>query len=418
MGKKRILVLGAGARGNTYSHIVHEFHRERAEVVGVADPRREYRQPIVDEWNLGEGAIFDDWRDAAARPKFADAVFICTQDAMHRDPAVEFARQGYHILLEKPIAPTEQECRDVARAVADAGVMAAVCHVLRYTAITRTVMRLLAEGRIGDVIGIQRLESVCYWHYAHAFVRGQWRNEAESSFMLLAKSCHDMDWMRMVMGSGYSRVSSFGALRHFRAEERPEGAADRCVDCGVEDQCPYSAKRFYLSLLETGHDAWPLDVITAVPTRENVLAALREGPFGRCVYACDNDVVDHQVVNMEFANAASGAFTMSAFTPAEGRMTRLFGSRGHMRIRDEAGIELFDFMTDKWETVPTDDFGPAAAAGGHGGGDGGLIEAFVNALVEDDPSTIKSGMAESLETHLAVFAAERARKNGTVEAVG
>ena len=96
----------------------------------------------------------------------------------------------------------------------------------------------------------------------------------------------------------------------------PAGAADRRLDCGIESSCPYSAKRFYLE--NFGRD-WIIDycvtVITDDHTREGVRKALREGPYGRCVYACDNDAVDNQVVILDFDDGATASFTMTAFTP-------------------------------------------------------------------------------------------------------
>ncbi|MCQ0014647.1 Gfo/Idh/MocA family oxidoreductase [Actinomadura madurae] len=178
-------------------------------------------------------------------------------------------------------------------------------------------------------MSVQHLEPVGWWHHAHSYVRGNWRRADESGPMLMTKSVHDVDWLIHVMGEIPARVSSFGRLSHFRPENRPSGAAARCVDCAVEPRCPYSATRLYLSCLgDPGREAWPLGAVTDDRTEEGVLRALREGPYGRCVYACDNDVVDHQVVNMEFPSGATGVFTMTAFSPAAQRQTRVFGTSG------------------------------------------------------------------------------------------
>ncbi|HAU36745.1 MAG TPA: oxidoreductase, partial [Phycisphaerales bacterium] len=300
----------------------------------------------------------------------------------------------------------------IAAAVKESGILFAVCHVLRYTDYTRRLKAILDEGRIGRIVSIQHLEPVGYWHQAHSFVRGNWRNESESSFMLLAKSCHDLDWLRHVMGLPMRRVSSFGSLMHFRRDCRPAGAADRCLDCGVEAQCPYSAKRIYLERFHAGHTGWPLDVITSDLTEAGVLAALRDGPYGRCVYDCDNDVVDHQVVNIEFDDGPTATFTMTAFTEMSDRKTRIFGTRGRIE-GDGRTLRVLDFLTDHEETIDTR--APAGSIlGGHGGGDYRLMQGFVAAVGEQDPAKILSGPAETLESHLAVFAAERARREGRV----
>ena len=284
---------------------------------------------------------------------------------------------------------------------------------------TRQLKAILDSGRIGEIVSIQHLEPVGYWHQAHSFVRGNWRNEAASSPMLLAKSCHDLDWIRYVMGKPCAQVSSFGSLKHFRAEERPQGAADRCLDCSVEPACPDSAARFYLGLVARGKTTWPVDVLTSDTTIAGVTEALRNGPYGRCVYACDNDVVDHQVVAMQFASGATATFTMTGFTQQRDRETRIFGTRGEL-FGDGSKIVVHDFLTDRTETIqiePTRGDTEHAAAG-HGGGDARLIARFVAAIETGDRTQILSGPTESLESHLMVFAAEEARRESRVVDIG
>ena len=401
-----MLIIGAGGRGGGYASFAAD-NPDLARVVGVAEPRDQWRDGIVSKHDVSRENVFTDWRDAAARDRLADAALICTQDAMHAEPAVAFAAKGYHILLEKPMAPNAADCRRIVAAVKASGALFAVCHVMRYTPYSRRVKEIIDSGAIGEVVSIQHLEPVGYWHQAHSFVRGNWRNEAESSPMLLSKSCHDLDWLRYLMGRRCTRVSSFGSLHHFLAEHRPPRAADRCLDCSVEAACPYSAKRFYLGKIQREELGWPVDVLTRDLTVGGVTAALRTGPYGRCVYACDNDVVDHQVVNMEFEGGPTASFTMTAFTPMVGRKTRICGTRGYVEGNwDE--LEVFDFLTEQTRQVPIE------AGGGHGGGDEGIMGAFVRAIAENDPSHILSGPDETLETHLMVFAAEQARREGRV----
>ncbi|HEY8663646.1 MAG TPA: Gfo/Idh/MocA family oxidoreductase, partial [Propionibacteriaceae bacterium] len=333
-------------------------------------------------------------------------------------PALAAATMGYHILLEKPIAPTEAETRQVVEAAQAAGVLFAVCHVLRYTPHTLALQRLLAEGAIGEVQSIEHLEPVGWWHAAHSFVRGNWRNEGLASPMLLAKSCHDLDWLVAVAGRPCERITSFGSLSYFTRAHQPQGAADRCLECPsrIEQSCPYSALRIYLGAFERGMTDWPTSVITHEPTREGILAALADGPYGRCVYACDNDVVDRQVVSMEFEGGLTASFTMTAFTTMRGRNTRIFGSHGEITT-DSQVITIDDFLTGERCVIDTSVEADDGAAGGHGGGDGGLVTAFTAALRAGDASLVPTTAEESLQSHLMVFAAERARRQGTVEAI-
>jgi predicted dehydrogenase len=398
-------VAGAGSRGAGYAAFALE-HPDRAAVVAVAEPRNHYRNTLAERHAIPDANVFTDWRDMAAQPKLADAVVIATQDAMHVEPALAFAEKGYDMLLEKPMAPDADGCRRIVDTVKTRGVIFAVGHVMRYTRYTELLTRLIRGGRIGDVVGIQHLEGVGYWHQAHSFVRGNWRNTRESSFMLLAKSCHDLDWIRHLVGARCEAVASFGSLKHFRPEEKPAGAADRCLDCNVEPRCPYSAKKIYLGRVARGQTGWPVNILTPDPTETSVLEALRTGPYGRCVYECDNDVVDNQVVSMRFEGGRSAVFTMTAFG-ASGRKTRIFGTRGEL-YGDGSRVHVYDFLTDETEELDVE-ASEDSVLGGHGGGDYGLMSRFVRAVSEQDPDVIMSGPDETLETHLMVFAAERAR---------
>jgi predicted dehydrogenase len=403
-----LLVIGAGQRGGGYASWVLG-HPDRARVVGVAEPRGPQRSVLASAHGIAAENTVQSWQELAARPRLADAVLICTQDRMHAEPAQAFAALGYHILLEKPMAPDEESCRRIVDAVEQAGVMLAVGHVMRYSPYTRAVKEVVDSGRLGDVLSVQHLEPVGFWHQAHSFVRGNWRRADLANTMLMAKSCHDLDWLQYILGQAPSRLSSFGSLTHFTAANRPEGAADRCVDCSVSGSCPYSAERLYRGMLDRGEHRWPLSVIVSSFTPAAVDDALRNGPYGRCVYACDNDVVDHQVVSMEFPSSATAVFTMTAFNEAAQRRTRLFGTRGELS-GDGQTIRVYDFLTGTEEVIAAD-----AGTDGHAGGDAGLMDAFVTALATGNRAAILSGPRESLASHLAVFAAERARLNGTVE---
>ena len=403
-----LAVVGAGNRGSTYARIAAA---NGARIVAVAEKREFQRKTLAADHDVDE--VYDDWRALAGRPRLADAVVIATQDADHVEPAVAFAGLGYHLLLEKPMATSEADCERIVAAAREAGVMLAVCHVLRYTPYSRALVELIGSGRIGDVVSVEHLEPVGWWHYAHSYVRGNWRREDLSSSMLMAKSCHDIDWLAHVVGRRAVRVSSFGGLYHFRPEQRPAGAADRCLDCAVEPDCPYSARRLYLECLaDPERHRWPLSVITDDLTETGVLQALAEGPYGRCVYAGDNDVVDHQVVNLEYEGGVTASFTMTAFTPHEHRRTRLFGTHGYVE-GDGVVLKVQDFRTGHWHTIDTAAGLDPSAAGGHGGGDEGLVAAFVQAVATGNGSLILSGPDDSLDSHRVVWAAEHSRRTGT-----
>ncbi|HET9253911.1 MAG TPA: Gfo/Idh/MocA family oxidoreductase, partial [Pseudonocardiaceae bacterium] len=378
----RVAVLGAGIRGTEFAR---HIRRSGGIVVALAEPDQTRRDRLGAEHAVPPESRYDDWRRLAERgPGHADAVVITTQDAEHAGPCERFAELGYHILCEKPMAPTEPDAARMAAAVERAGVLFAVCHTLRYRRYTRVLTELLASGRIGRVMSVQHLEPVGWWHFAHSYVRGNWRREGLSSSLLMAKCCHDLDWLGYVIGSRPRRVASFGRLSHFRAEQRPAGAADRCQDCAAEPGCPYSATRLYRQCLgDPPLEHWPLGVLTPVATERALALALAEGPYGRCVYGCDNDVVDHQVVALDYDNGVTATHTVTAFTEMTERKTRIFGTHGRID-GDGYQLSVYDFrvgLRAASETITT----YPERVGPHGDGDQALVNAFLSAVATGDP---------------------------------
>ncbi|MET9315398.1 Gfo/Idh/MocA family oxidoreductase [Kribbella sp. NPDC003505] len=406
----RLAVVGAGMRGQAYAAEAAEL--PGVEVVAVAE-----RNPTTLARFAGlfpDAQVFDDWRDLAALPRLADAVIVALPDEYHRDASVAFAEAGYDILLEKPIATSPEDCDDIENAAKTNGVSITVCHVLRYTAYTKTLRRLLDAGAIGQVMQIEHLEPIGHLHFAHSFVRGNWARSVTSHSLLLAKSCHDIDWLLHIMGRPVQRVTSFGSLGHFRPESRPSGASERCVTCAVESSCAFSAVRFYRSGLNNPGSAEEYNalVMAGEVTPEAIDRALETGPWGRCAYLCDNDVVDHQTVQLEFSDGRLASFSLSAFTEGSNRKTRLFGTAGQI-TGDGRMISVYDFRTLETTVYDTDELGFDAAAG-HGGGDRQLVETFVAALRDDAPGQLSTSITESMASHRVVFAAEQARRTGTV----
>lgn len=404
MKKVTVVIVGGGGRGTIYAKHVLEM-RDKVEVVAIADPRDYFRNRIGDMFNLPPHRRVNDWRELIAMGKIADAVIIATQDRLHYEPAIAFANQKYHIMIEKPIAPTPEECREIVATANANGVMMAVCHVLRYSNYTRKLKELINDGVVGKVMTVQHLEPVGHWRYAHSYVRGNWRKAEESSTILLAKSIHDLDWISYIVDSECESVSSYGSLMFFTPENRPEGAADRCLECPLEKECAYSAPRFYINRIRQNIKGAYVESVVDNPTEERMLEALKTSPYGRCVFACDNDVVDHQVVNMEFKNGATAVFTLAGCSKYGNRRTTVFGSKGEL-FGDGDKLFYYNYLNGETRNIeipawiPTDN---------HGGGDYNLLESFTKAIAENDPSYIVTGADVSLKTHIEVFAAEKSR---------
>lgn len=408
-----LAVLGAGARGSAYADLAAK-RPDTARVVAVAEPREHVRNTFATKHNIGPEYRFADWHDLLNRPRLADVVVIAILDADHLAAAVALSDLGYQLLLEKPMATSEEDCEAIAAAARRNGTALALAHVMRYTPYTVKLKQLLVEGAIGDIVSVQHLEPIGSYHFAHSFVRGNWRREDESSSLLLAKSCHDIDWIIDIVGQQVERVSSFGSLTHFRPEAAPEGATDRCVTCPLQDSCSYSATALYRDGLRNGGTKqYFTKIITAGElTEEAVTDALVYGPYGRCVYHSDNDVPDHQVVNLEFDGGVTASFTLTAFTPLENRHTKIFGTRGQL-TGDGRHIEIYDFHSET-RTVYDTSLDGSSAAEGHAGGDEALLNAYLDALQGGRPELVVSGIEASLSSHRVVFAAERARHTGTV----
>jgi predicted dehydrogenase len=407
-----LLIVGAGSRGAMFADYALR-HPDEAVVIAVAEPRAAYRERLAERHGVAPERRFEDWREAIEHARLADAAVVATPDPKHTEPAIALAEQGYAMLLEKPLATTERDCRRVIAAVQRAGVVCAVAHVLRYTAYTRLLKEVIDRGTIGEIVSIEHLEPVGFWHQAHSYVRGNWRREDQAAPMLLAKCCHDLDWLGFLIGQRCVAVSSFGGLAHFRADERPRGAGERCLYCDVEASCPFSARRLYFGMLERGVTGWPLDVLAWPVTQESITAALREGPYGRCVWACDNDVVDHQVVSLRYENGTTASLTMTGFTRMRDRETRMFGTRGEL-YGDGNRVEVYDFLTGSTTRHESGVYSDGEIPTGHGGGDDGVMREFIAAVAARDPGLIPTTPAHALESHRIAFAAEAARRENRV----
>lgn len=413
----RVAICGMGSRGKDVYALISEGLTDKMKIVAIAETDEGKRAYCKERYQIPDECCFESGEEMFKKPRMADAAFICTQDQMHTKHAVAAMKQGYHLLLEKPIATTVEDVQTIARTAKETNRRVVVCHVLRYAPFFEKIRSLIENGDLGDVVCIQALENVGYWHQAHSFVRGSWRNEGESTFMLLAKCCHDIDYLVWLCGGQKCvRVSSFGSLRHFRPECAPAGAAARCTaGCKIKENCPYDAEKIYLTNEETGvlhgHDGWPCNVLTLHPTKETILEALKTGPYGRCVYACDNDVVDNQVVNMEMEDGTHCQLMMTAFTAHGGRSIRVLGTRGAVEAEMDRNIIRIERFGQPEEVIDLCTLGRDLA--GHGGGDKHLVEEFLQLLHDGgEPGGRMTTLDASAESHYIAFAAERSRLNG------
>lgn len=405
-------VCGLGNRGLEAYAPYQEAHPERMKLVAGADPRPERLQMLRERYGVAGENCFSSDEALLSRPRLADVMIVATQDRQHVPDALKALEQGYHVLLEKPISPSLAECRALREKAHETGRTVVVCHVLRYTPFYSALHTLLRQGCIGKLETIDAVEHVAYWHQAHSFVRGNWRRSGETSPMILAKSCHDMDILRWLAGTPCLKVQSFGALDYFTAENAPAGSALRCLDgCACKEDCPYDCEKIYITSPHTGvyggGKEWPCGVVVSGPTEEKLREALRTGPYGRCVFHCDNDVVDHQTVNLEFAGNIHATFTMTAFTQTCRRTVKVTGTLGE--VEGDLAAQTLTLRRFGQEDRVIDTKGGGELSG-HGGGDFGLMDAFCG-LIEGGGEPL-TGIDASVESHVMALAAEQSRLRG------
>ncbi|UVI33652.1 Gfo/Idh/MocA family protein [Paenibacillus spongiae] len=400
----RAVLIGAGSRGTRAYAPYALKHPHELQFIAVAEPDKHRRLRFAKQHGIAGNGQYDSWEALLDSPRLADFALICTQDNDHYEPAMKALRQGYHVMLEKPMSPRPDETLKLAEEAERQGKALLVCHVLRYTPFFQTVKKLLSDNRIGSVVSIQWNENVGYWHQAHSYVRGNWRNTQQSSPMLLAKCCHDLDLIQWLTGDDCRWISSFGGLSYFNKEHAPEGSAERCTDgCAVEMECPYSAIKWYFN----EKDEWPHNAVSPESKLEQRWKAIKEGPYGRCVFRCDNDVVDHQVVTMQFQKGVTAAFTMTAFTQESSRTFKIMGSEGEIRGHLEKNeIDLLLFSGQRERIVPP------RLEGGHSGGDYGMVRDIIQLLRDREVLQESSHGRVSAQSHMLAFAAEHSRMTG------
>ncbi|WP_299703115.1 Gfo/Idh/MocA family oxidoreductase [uncultured Pontibacter sp.] len=406
------ITIGAGSRGTVYGNFAAKFP-EQLKIVGVAEPNKFRNEKYASTHQVADDNRFETWEEVFKRPKFADAVIISTPDNMHYAPCMKALAMGYDILLEKPIAPTEKECRDILKLAKKTGRIVAVCHVLRYAPYFVKMKELVAAGAIGEVISVQHFEPIEHLHMAHSYVRGNWHNSKETTPIILAKSCHDLDIIKWVINKPSQRIAAMGDLKWFRKENAPEGSTARCTDgCKVERECPYSAIKHY-------HDKRKRTFVLDLPAdksqhSEVIMERLKTTNYGRCVYRMENDQPDHYVTSIQFANNVTASFSMEAFTSYARRRTRIMGSMGDM-VGDMNELVVTDFRTEKeLKLVPRAEDVDGYKNSGHGGGDWLLVRDFVQAVSQQNPALLTSTIDESIESHIMGFMAEESRKRGKI----
>lgn len=407
-GRVTFSVVGLGGRASAYLSALQELYPNEHQVVAVADPDPAKQARARNDYGLQDNQIFDTDLDLMEQPRLSDVAIVATQDKLHLRDIRGLLAKGYDLILEKPVATTLEELQEIA-AVSKSfpDQMVAVCHVLRHTVFFGEIRRILESGRFGPVVSIQHNENIGYYHFAHSYVRGPWNNSETSGPLTLTKSCHDMDILLYLLGNTHcQQISSYGALSIFNRDHYdPATMAHMCVDCPQNESCAFSAPKLYSSgkIKSVVFDLSSVDKV-----REN----LGTSPYGRCVYHCDNNVVDHQSTAIQFDNGVTATFNLSAFSAKVNRSLKIMCQFGEIRaIEKPYLIETTDFRTDETTVTELD-----IRDRGHGGGDKAFVKDFMESYLHGVP--FNSTLEHAIESHAMALLAEESRKdNGNAKSV-
>ena len=403
------IVIGAGARGKTYAGYSQQYPKSLS-IVGVSDILQERKLAMAKKYNIPAEHQFNDWSEVFTVPKFADAVIISTPDDLHYKPCMKALEMGYDVLLEKPIAQSAQECYDIAAQAKKYDRMVGICHVLRYAPYFIALKEILDSGVLGEVVSVQHFEAVRFHHMAHSYVRGNWHDSRKTTPIIVAKSCHDLDLIRWMLNKKCEQVSAFGDLKYFKHENAPQGSSERCLNCSVESQCPYSAVKIYLN---EKRYLYVFDMPEDKSLhKEFLIEKLKTTDYGKCVFRCKNDQCDHYAMTMKFEGGLTAGFNMEAFTSYGGRHTRIMGTRGDI-VGNMKEFTHTDFLTRK-QTVWNEDITDLPGYEGHAGGDWGIMKDFVLAVSNHDDKFLSSTIDVSVESHVMGFRAEESRNSGKI----
>lgn len=402
----KYVVVGAGSRGMTYGQWAFDHD---IEIAAIAEKRPDRLNNAGKKWSVPPEKLFSDASELFSLGKIADAAIIATLDRDHYRHVIQALHCGYDILLEKPISPDPLECVEIEKTANRLGRRITVCHVLRYTSFWGMIKSVLDSGELGKIVAVKHSENIGAFHMAHSFVRGNWRNDRLSSPIIMQKSCHDLDILLWLTDAHCTKVAAFGGLAYFRKENAPAGSSDRCCSCYVAETCRFDARKAYLPVL----GQWPADVVCLEQTREAMEDALRTGPYGRCVFRCDNNVCDHMSILIEFDSGITATFSLTAQTSACHRNIHIMCEQGEIEADDEKGqIVVRNHVSSQADTFAERVLNIRTNGSGHGGGDDGIMADFTANLTGTAES--RSSISRSVESHLMACAIEHSRLTGKV----
>lgn len=404
--------MGAGARGNRVFAELIATEDTGFDVVGVVEPHEGRRNAFAERYGVPAERAFQDLASFLDAPRFGDIVFICTPDVTHYAHARAISEKNYDILLEKPIATNLPDCLALLDVQKTYQNRVFVAHVLRYSPFFRAVKKVVDDGKLGKIRHIELQENIGHWHYAHSYVRGNWNREATSGPIILTKSSHDLDILHWLVGEQVESVVSYGGLNYFIEENAPPEAAERCVECPLQDECIYSATRFYLN----ERDEWPYNVIAPPPdTLADRREAIETGPYGRCVWKSENDVCDEQTVLLRYQSGTVAIFGLHALSEQNTRTIRILFDDAELNGNLLKGHLTISHFTGKVDKFSVEEIELPPAVDSHGEGDLYLLRMLYEHLSGGEHGRLVTSLESSLPSHVLAFLAEESRREGAIK---
>ena len=397
--------IGCGLRGQRYLKGLSDLGSNKVEIVSLCDKNLTRLHQEQDKYHLPDKNVFTDEDEFFATLK-SDLCIVSTQDQDHVNHAIKAMEAGSDVLCEKPISNKESELRKLLAVQKKTGKKVMICHVLRFAPAFKKIKSLIDSGTIANLVFIDSIENVYYAHQAHSFVRGNWRRKEETSPMIIAKCCHDLDLLVWYSNSECQSISSVGDLKFFKEENQPKGASDRCMNCKYRGSCPFDAYTIYIKHQGGGREA----VTNIRPITDEILyKELETSPYGRCVFKCDNDVVDHELTQIVFKNGVKANLRMIGLTYDYGRIMKFYGTAGQIDLDECRGTIEIKVFGKKIEVIQISSL--VDAVSGHGGGDAGLVKAVYEYITTGFTEGVTS-LDASIESHLMGFSAEESRLQG------
>ena len=395
-------LIGAGRRGrDIYGGIIKD-NCTGLKINAVAEPSIIKRKLTGWQHKIPQKNQFSCYEKMLSKDKLSDALLITTLDHKHYYPTIKGIENGYKILLEKPITPNFEQLKDMAFHVKNKSNEIIITHTLRYTSFYKKIKEIIDKDIIGKIKSINHKENVGYFHFAHSYVRGKWRDETTSAPLFLAKSSHDFDLFTWLLGKRCVEVLARGEQSYFKQENHPANAGKRCLSCSIESDCPYSALHIYLSRDE--ENPWPKVISRDFPPRPVIKLGIKYTDLGRCVFLCNSTMPEFLEAYLKYEDNINVNFTLNGLSKNMNRITCFYGTKGELKADFEKNKIIINHFKGEKQIIE-----PPVKAGYHGGGDINMIEDFIDFLYKGSGNKDLTTFEASIESHLTAFAAEKSR---------